>query len=299
MWSGFTDGEHEIRKPKHMWTDDDLEPVQVMDTETREVTTMTLDILEQENVKFKLEFEPMHQEMECQVQKCQMLLISRRMKGWRELEAKHEATVSENAPDDQKLRMNSEFKAICMTDETRLWSMKYSDRQDEHLREMHVRDSAKNRMAKQCTGDEGCLCLDLVESKKDTSTFKLCDPESILRELKNKCLHIEWKIVSSCCRMLIGLETSRIVAVILKPQKTLGSGLDFLIFGSVLVMTDDSYAKNFGVAWCDPRGCAEDRLSKPQNTSRNERRDITSLYTKVRSVTSQELELQIHGRHVP
>ena len=25
-------------------------------------------------------------------------------------------------------------------------------------------------------------------------------------------------------------------------------------------MTDDSYAKNFGVAWCDPRGGAEDRL---------------------------------------
>ena len=176
--------------------------------------------------------------------------------------------------------------------------MKYSDRQDEYLREMHVRDSVKKRMAKQCTGDEGCLCLDLVESKKDTSTFKLCDPELILRELKIKCLHIEWKIVSSCCRMRIGLETSRIVAVILKPQKTFGSGLDSPIFGSVLVMTDDSYAKNFGVAWCDPRGCAEDRLSKPQNTSRNERRDITSLYTKVRSVTSQELELQIHGRHV-
>ena len=92
-----------------MWTDDDLEPVQMMDTETREVTTMTLDILEQKNVKFKLEFEPMHQEMECKVQKCQMLLISRRMIGWRELDAQHEATVSENAPDDQKLRMNSEF----------------------------------------------------------------------------------------------------------------------------------------------------------------------------------------------
>ena len=24
---GFTDGEHEIQKPKHMWTDDDSEPV--------------------------------------------------------------------------------------------------------------------------------------------------------------------------------------------------------------------------------------------------------------------------------
>ena len=36
-------------------------------------------------------------------------------------------------------------------------------------------------------------------------------------------------------------------------------------------MADDSYGKNFGVAWCDPRGCAEDRLPpKPQNTPRNE-----------------------------
>ena len=35
-------------------------------------------------------------------------------------------------------------------------------------------------------------------------------------------------------------------------------------------MADDSYAKNFGVAWCDPRGTAEDRLTMPQNTSRNE-----------------------------
>ena len=38
---------------------------------------------------------------------------------------------------------------------------------------------------------------------------------------------------------LIGLETSRIVAAILEPQKTFGSGLDILVFGSVLVMTDD------------------------------------------------------------
>ena len=34
LW-GFTDGEHEIRKPKRMWNDDDLEPVQMMDTETK------------------------------------------------------------------------------------------------------------------------------------------------------------------------------------------------------------------------------------------------------------------------
>ena len=43
----FTDGEHEIRKPKHMSSDDDLEPVQMMDTETRKVIAMMLVILEQ------------------------------------------------------------------------------------------------------------------------------------------------------------------------------------------------------------------------------------------------------------
>ena len=49
---GFTDGEHEIRKPKHMWTDDDLEPVQMMDTETRKVTAMMLVIIEQMSRRF-------------------------------------------------------------------------------------------------------------------------------------------------------------------------------------------------------------------------------------------------------
>ena len=39
---GFTDGEHEIRKPKHVWTDDDLEPVQMTDTETPKVIAMML-----------------------------------------------------------------------------------------------------------------------------------------------------------------------------------------------------------------------------------------------------------------
>ena len=47
--------------------------------------------------------------------------------------------------------------------------------------------------------------------------------------------------------MLVGLETSRTVAAILEPQKTFGGGLDILAFGSVLVMTDDSYAKNLSV----------------------------------------------------
>ena len=48
----FTDCEHEIRKPKPMWTDDELEPVQMMDTETRKVIAMMLVILEQMSRKF-------------------------------------------------------------------------------------------------------------------------------------------------------------------------------------------------------------------------------------------------------
>ena len=124
---GFTDGDHEIRKPKHMWTDDDLEPVQMTDTETRKVIAMMLAILEQMSRKF---------------------VYSRRMKDLRELEAQHEATVSESATDDQKLSMHSEFKAINLTDETRLWSMEPSDQKAEHPRcvtEMHVRFSEKGQ----------------------------------------------------------------------------------------------------------------------------------------------------------
>ena len=83
-----------------------------------------------------------------------------------------------------------------MADETRLWSMKLFDQQAEHLRyviEMHLRDSESDRIARQCSDDEGCLYTDLVESKNvlDTSTFKLCDPESNLRELKIKCMLVE------------------------------------------------------------------------------------------------------------
>ena len=117
------------------------------------------------------------------------------MKDLRELEAQHEATVSKSATDDQKLRLHSEFKAICFTDETRLWSMEHSDQQAEHLREMHVRNSESDRIARQCSDDEGCLCTDLVESKNvfDTSTLKLCDPESNLRELKIKCMLVEFE----------------------------------------------------------------------------------------------------------
>ena len=82
------------------------------------------------------------------------------MKDLRELEAQHEATVSRSATDDQKFRMHSEFKAICLTDETRLWSMEqmeHSDQRAEHLREMHVRDSESDRIARQCSDDEGCF----------------------------------------------------------------------------------------------------------------------------------------------
>ena len=84
------------------------------------------------------------------------------MKDLRELEA----TVSESATDDQKLRMHSEFKAICLTDETRLWSMELSDQQTEHLRcvtEMHVRFSERDKISRQCSDDEGCLYTNLRE----------------------------------------------------------------------------------------------------------------------------------------
>ena len=72
--------------------------------------------------------------------------------------------------------------------------MEHSDQRAEHLREMHVRDSESDRIARQCSDDDGCLCTDLIESKNvfDTSTFKLCDPESNLRELKIKCMLVEF-----------------------------------------------------------------------------------------------------------
>ena len=71
----------------------------MMDTETRKVIPMLLVILEQMSRKF---------------------VYSRRMKDLREIEAQHEAKISKNATDDQKLRMHREFKAICLTDETRV-----------------------------------------------------------------------------------------------------------------------------------------------------------------------------------
>ena len=143
---GFTDGEHEIRKPTQLWTDDDLEPVQMMDTETRKVTAMMLVILEQKSRKF---------------------VYSRRMKDLRELEAQHVATVSESATDDQKLRMHGEFKAMCSADETRLWSKELSDQQAEYLRcviEMHERFSEKDKISRQCSDVEGActqICVNV------------------------------------------------------------------------------------------------------------------------------------------
>ena len=58
-----------------------------------------------------------------------------------------------------------------------------------------MRDSESDRISKQCSDDEGCLYTDLVESKNvfDMSIFKLCDPESNLRELKINCMHVEFE----------------------------------------------------------------------------------------------------------
>ena len=100
----------------------------MMDTETRKVIAKMLVIHEQMSRKF---------------------VYSRRMKDLPELEAQHEATVSENAADDQKLRMHSEFKDICMADETQLWSMKLFDQQAEHLNcviEVRERDREIDRI---------------------------------------------------------------------------------------------------------------------------------------------------------
>ena len=174
---GFTDGEHEIRKPKHMWTDDDLGPVQMMDTETRKFIAMMLVILEQMSRKF---------------------VCSRRMKDLRELEAQHEATVSESATDDQKLRMHSEFKAICLTDETRLWSMACSDQQAEYLRcvtAMHVRFSEKDKISTQCSDDEGCLYTNLREVEWNFHHFQTAQIRLMITQLECECLKMKCMLV--------------------------------------------------------------------------------------------------------
>ena len=189
---GFTDGEHEIRKPKHTWTDDDSEPVWITDTEARKVIATLLEILEQENGILKSEFEMAHRKVACQGQMSRKFVYLRRMKDLREFEAQHKTTVSESATDDQKLRMHSELKAMYLADETRLWSMKLFDQQAVHLHcviEMHVRGGESDKISRQCSDDEGCWYTDLVESENvfDKLTFKLCDPESNLRDLKIKC----------------------------------------------------------------------------------------------------------------
>ena len=123
---GFTDTKHEVRKPKLMWTDDELE-------------ARADDGHGDEKSHCNDACDPRTDELEVCVLK---------MKDLRELEAQHE---SGSATDDQKFRMHSEFKAICLTDETRLWSMEHSDQRAEHLREMHVRDSESDRIARQCS----------------------------------------------------------------------------------------------------------------------------------------------------
>ena len=132
-------------------------------------------------------------------------------------------------------------------------------------REMHVRDSVRNRMAKHSSRDEGCSCLELVDSKNDFSTFKLCNRESILRELKIECLHMGWKIVFSCCKILNGLETSKIVQAILEPQKHLAVVriLLFLVQSWWWLMTTTKRILRC-LVWSE-RGCR--RSSPPQATT--------------------------------
>ena len=110
----------------------------------------------------------------------------------------HEATVSESATDDQKLRMHSEVKAICMTDETRLWSMELSDQQGEHLHcvtEMHVRFSEKDKISKQCSDDEGCLYTNLREVEWNFHHFQLEQIRLRITQLECECLKTKSMLV--------------------------------------------------------------------------------------------------------
>ena len=120
------------------------------------------------------------------------------MKDLRELEAQHEAIVSESATDDQKLRMHSEFKAICLMDETRLWSMELSDQQVEHLRcvtEMHVRFSENDNIFRQCSDDEGCLYTNLREVEWNFHHFQLEQIRLRIIQLECECLEIKCMLV--------------------------------------------------------------------------------------------------------
>ena len=65
---GGKDGE--FREPQHLWTEDDLEPVWRTNTETQDINAMMCEIeflkkeveVEQENRKFKAEFQQVRQE---------------------------------------------------------------------------------------------------------------------------------------------------------------------------------------------------------------------------------------------
>ena len=77
----------------------------------------------------------------------------------------------------------------------------------------------------------------------------------------------------------------------------LGCNLDILefAFGSVLVMTDDSHAENLHV------GLLASEMGSPQATKYvSERANETSQVStqKFTVITSQELELRVHERHV-
>ena len=68
----------------------------------------------------------------------------------------------------------AEFKAICLTDETRLWSIELSDQQAEHRRcvtEMHVRFSEKDKISRQCSDEEGCLYTNLRDVEWNVPLF--------------------------------------------------------------------------------------------------------------------------------
>ena len=74
--------------------------------------------------------------------------------------------------------MHSEFKAICLTDETRVVVNGTTSISKLNIYARCMRVTVKiDRIVGQCSDDEGCFCTDMVESKKvfDTSTFELSD----------------------------------------------------------------------------------------------------------------------------
>ena len=122
------------------------------------------------------------------------------MKDLRELEAQHEATVSESATDDQKLRMHSEFTAICLTDESRMGSNELSDQQAEYLRcvtEIHERFSEKDKIYRQCSDDEGCLYTDLRQSEWNFHSFQPTQIRLRITQLERERLKIKCMLLES------------------------------------------------------------------------------------------------------